>query len=317
MSTNNKQQKRPALGRGLSALLSDTATDITTRYGRDTENTTVGSVATIKLSQIETNPFQPRTTFEQEALNELCESIKQLGIIQPVTVRKIAPDKYQLISGERRYRASQLAGLVEIPAYIRIANDQSMLEMAIVENVQRQDLDAIEVALSYQRLIDECKLTQEQLAEKMGKSRSNVANFLRLLRLPEAVQAAIIARKISMGHARALLSLTDPEKQHLLLELILRDDLSVRAVEEWVKDPESITLETEGGENGELGVEKVIIPRIKPTELTPFHQKVHEDLRTRYGKKVAIKCSDKGTGKIILSFKDEDDLQRLVALLHG
>ena len=314
--SSKQQNKRPALGRGLSALLSDTATDITTRYNRDTENTTVGSVATIKLSQIETNPFQPRTTFEQEALNELAESIKQLGIIQPVTVRKVATDKYQLISGERRFRASQLIGLVEIPAYIRIANDQSMLEMAIVENVQRQDLDAIEVALSYQRLIDECKLTQEQLAEKMGKSRSNVANFLRLLRLPDAVQAAIIARKITMGHARALLSLTDPEKQHLLLELILRDDLSVRAVEEWVKDPESITLAT-GESQDDLGVEKVVIPRIKPSELSTDHQKIHEELRSRYGKKVAIKCSEKGNGKIILSFKDDEDLQRLVALLHG
>ncbi|MES2628204.1 MAG: ParB/RepB/Spo0J family partition protein [Bacteroidota bacterium] len=313
---NKNQQKRPALGRGLSALLSDSATDITTRYSQDTENTTVGSVATIKLSQIETNPFQPRTTFEEEALKELSESIKQLGIIQPVTVRKVSVDKYQLISGERRFRASQLAGLTEIPAYIRIANDQSMLEMAIVENVQRQDLDAIEVALSYQRLLDECKLTQEQLAEKMGKSRSNVANFLRLLRLPDAVQAALIARKISMGHARALLSLTDPDKQHMLLELILRDDLSVRAVEEWVKDPESITLDNAG--NADLGVEKVLIPRIKAaSELSTDHVKIQDGLKERFGKKAALKCSDKGNGKIILSFKNDQELQKLVDLLNG
>lgn len=315
--SSKQQQKRPALGRGLSALLSDSASDITSRYSPDTEKTTVGSVATIKISQIETNPFQPRTTFEQEALNELAESIKQLGIIQPVTVRKVSVDKYQLISGERRYRASQLAGLTEIPAYIRIANDQSMLEMAIVENVQRQDLDAIEIALSYQRLLDECKLTQEQLAEKMGKSRSNVANFLRLLRLPDAVQAAIIARKITMGHARALLSLTDDTKQHMLLELILRDDLSVRSVEEWVKDPESITLDAPGS-TGELGVEKVLIPRIKAAaELSGSHVKIHEGLRERFGKKVALKCSDKGNGKIILSFKNDDELQSLVDLLNG
>lgn len=312
---NNKANKRPALGRGLSALLSDSATDITTRYSADTENTTVGSVATIKLSQIETNPFQPRTTFETEALNELCESIKQLGIIQPVTVRKVSTDKYQLISGERRFRASQLAGLTEIPAYIRIANDQSMLEMAIVENVQRQDLDAIEVALSYQRLLDECKLTQEQLAEKMGKSRSNVANFLRLLRLPDAVQAAIIARKITMGHARALLSLTDGEKQHMLLELILRDDLSVRAVEEWVKDPESISLDKH--ETGDLGVEKVVIPRIKASELSSGHSQIQAGLKERFGRKVALKCTDKGNGKIILSFKNDEELQKLVDLLNG
>ncbi len=314
--SSKQQNKRPALGRGLSALLSDSATDITSRYSADTENTTVGSVATIKLSQIETNPFQPRTTFDQDALNELAESIKQLGIIQPVTVRKVAPDKYQLISGERRFRASHLAGLTDIPAYIRIANDQGMLEMAIVENVQRQDLDAIEVALSYQRLLDECKLTQEQLAEKMGKSRSNVANFLRLLRLPDAVQASIIARKITMGHARALLSLSDPEKQHILLELILRDDLSVRSVEEWVKDPESITLDSP--ENGELGVEKVIIPRIKSAaELSSDHVKIQSGLKDRFGKKVALKCSDKGDGKIILSFKNEEELQNLVELLNG
>lgn len=311
----SKQTKRPALGRGLSALLSDSATDITSRYGHDTENTTVGSVATIRLTQIETNPFQPRNTFEQEALNELAESIKQLGIIQPVTVRKISTDKYQLIAGERRFRASQLAGLTEIPAYIRIANDQSMLEMAIVENVQRQDLDAIEVALSYQRLLDECKLTQEQLAEKMGKSRSNVANFLRLLRLPDAVQAALIARKITMGHARALLSLSDADKQHMLLELILRDDLSVRSVEEWVKDPESITLDN--AENRELGVEKVLIPRIKAAELSSEHNKIHQGLTERFGKKVALKCSDKGPGKIILSFKNDQELQKLVDLLNG
>ncbi len=313
--SNKQQNKRPALGRGLSALLSDSATDITSRYTKDTEETTVGSVATIAISQIETNPFQPRTSFEQEALNELAESIKQLGIIQPVTVRKVAVNKYQLISGERRYRASQLAGLTEIPAYIRIANDQSMLEMAIVENVQRQDLDAIEVALSYQRLLDECKLTQEQLAEKMGKSRSNVANFLRLLRLPDAVQAAIIARKISMGHARALLSLSDPEKQHILLELILRDELSVRAVEEWVKDPESITLDQHNA--SDLGVEKVIIPRIKATVLAPEKAEIQTNLKERFGKKVSLKCSDKGSGKIVLSFKNDDELNNLLALLNA
>lgn len=315
--SNKQPNKRPALGRGLSALLSDSATDITTRYSKDTESTTVGSSATIKISQIEANPFQPRNTFEAEALQELADSIKQLGIIQPVTVRKVAVDKYQLISGERRFRASQLAGLTEIPAYIRIANDQSMLEMAIVENIQRRDLDAIEVALSFQRLLDECKLTQEQLAEKMGKSRSNVANFLRLLKLPEAVQAAIIARKISMGHARALLSLSDPEKQHILLELILRDELSVRAVEEWVKDPESITLDSHASVE-DLGTEKVVIPRIKAAAgLSPELTELQNHLRTKFGKRAAIKYSEKGSGKIVLTFKDESELNRLLELMNG
>lgn len=304
--SNIKNNKRPALGRGLSALLSDSATDITTRYSKDTENTSVGSVAMIRISQIETNPFQPRNTFEEEALRELSESIRQLGIIQPVTVRKVSVDKYQLISGERRFRASQLAGLTEIPAYIRIANDQAMLEMAIVENIQRQDLDPVEVALSYQRLLEECKLTQEQLAEKMGKSRSSVTNFLRLLRLPEAVQAALISRKVSMGHARALLSVEDTGLQLALLEKILTEDLSVRAVEEAVKNPELLN---------KAGSAPLQIPKGKQI-LSEQQSKIFEELRARYGKRIALKTTEKGNGRIVIPFKNEKDLQRLVELLN-
>jgi ParB family chromosome partitioning protein len=308
--SNIKNNKRPALGRGLSALLSDSATDITTRYGRDTENTTVGSVAMIRIEQIQTNPFQPRNTFEEEALKELSDSIRQLGIIQPVTVRKVSVDKYQLISGERRFRASQLIGLTEIPAYIRIANDQAMLEMAIVENIQRQDLDAIEVALSYQRLQEECKLTQEQLAEKMGKSRSNVTNFLRLLKLPEAVQAALIARKVTVGHARALLSLEDESLQLELLEKILREDLSVRAVEEAVKNPESISAP------GNTGKAKLVIPKGTPAELSNEHSRICEDLKSKFGKKVALKRTEKGSGRIVIPFRNDKDLLRLIEMLN-
>ncbi|MEY4659794.1 MAG: hypothetical protein RJB36_1560, partial [Bacteroidota bacterium] len=200
MSSNPKKQ--PALGRGLSALLQNSETDITSMNGA-----TVGSVSMIDIQYIEANPFNPRTHFEKEALEELRMSILSHGIIQPLTVRKLGRDRYQLISGERRFRASQLAGLKEVPAYIRIANDQTMLEMALVENIQREDLNAIEVAISYERLIDECKLTQEQLSEKVAKSRSHIANHIRLLKLPASIQAGVRDQKISMGHARALLSI--------------------------------------------------------------------------------------------------------------
>lgn len=190
--------KKSGLGRGLSALLENAKTDITTRNLGDNPPV-VNSVSVISISQVQTNPFQPRTNFEENALQELSDSIKQHGIIQPITVRKLGYDTYQLISGERRFRASQMAGLVEIPAYIRVADDQAMLEMALVENIQREDLDPIEVSLSYKRLIDECNLTQEQLSEKVGKQRSTVTNFLRLLKLPAAIQKSLRDREITMG----------------------------------------------------------------------------------------------------------------------
>src|SRR4051812_34249358 len=204
--------KKPALGRGLSALLENAKTDITTKnIGENAA--VVNSVATIRVQQIETNPFQPRTNFEETALQELSDSIRQHGIIQPITVRKLGYDKYQLISGERRFRASQLAGLTSVPAYIRIANDQGMLEMALVENIQRENLDAIEVAISYKRLIDECDLTQEQLSQKVSKQRSTITNYLRLLKLPVEIQLAIRNGDITMGHARALINIENADKQ--------------------------------------------------------------------------------------------------------
>ncbi|HPQ58386.1 MAG TPA: ParB/RepB/Spo0J family partition protein, partial [Flavobacteriales bacterium] len=222
--------KKRGLGRGLSALLEDPGTDITTRTGAPAPRVT-GSVSELPIVQIEPNPFQPRTTFSPEALNELSSSIRQLGIVQPVTVRKVGVDRYQLISGERRFRASQLAGLEQIPAYIRVANDEAMLEMALVENIQREELDAIEVAISFQRLIEEVQLTQEQLSAKVGKDRTTISNYLRLLKLPPEVQLGLRQKQIGMGHARALINIGDPERQVALYRRIVESQLSVREVE--------------------------------------------------------------------------------------
>lgn len=229
--------KRNALGRGLSALLESASTDITSNIKSNNElGAVVGAVTNLPLLQIEVNPFQPRSHFEQQALNELVESIKLHGIIQPVTVRKMGYDRFQLISGERRFRASQLAGLETIPAYVRVANDQAMLEMALVENIQRENLDAIEIAISYKRLIEECSLTQEQLSEKVSKQRSTVTNYLRLLKLPPEVQLGIREKKISMGHARALINVEKVEDMVEIYHRIIEDDLSVRDVEELTRD---------------------------------------------------------------------------------
>ncbi|MFN5149404.1 MAG: ParB/RepB/Spo0J family partition protein, partial [Flavobacteriia bacterium] len=223
MNSNNK--KRSALGKGLSALLENSETDITTKSNNAG---VVGSVSMLLIESIEANPFNPRTSFEKDALEELSQSIAVHGIIQPLTVRKLGRDKYQLISGERRFRASQMAGLKEVPAYIRVANDQTMLEMALVENIQREDLNAIEVALSYQRLIEECSLTQDQLSQKIAKSRSSITHHRRLLKLPADIQASVRDSIMSMGHARALVSVGDEELQMKIFNRIIEDGLSVR-----------------------------------------------------------------------------------------
>ena len=226
MTTPNKKR---GLGRGLDAILQSPETDITS--ADISGNYVAGAIAQIEIDKIETNPFQPRTDFDETALNELAESIKNQGVIQPVTVRKMGYDKYQLISGERRLRASKMAGLKKIPVFIRVANDEQMLEMALIENIHRENLNAIEVAISYQRLIEECKLTQDQLSEKVGKDRSTVANFLRLLKLPAEIQIAIRDGYITMGHARALVNISDKKKQLIILKRIINEDLSVRQVE--------------------------------------------------------------------------------------
>lgn len=294
--------KRNALGKGLSALLESANTDITTNTRLNTEpGAIVGSVSNIPVAQIETNPFQPRTHFEEQALEELSASIKQHGIIQPVTVRKMGYDRFQLISGERRFRASQLAGLDTIPAYVRIANDQSMLEMALVENIQRENLDAIEIAISYKRLIDECSLTQEQLSEKVSKQRSTVTNYLRLLKLPPVVQLGIREKKISMGHARALINVEKQQDMEDLYHRIMEEDLSVRDVEELARDV------------------KKIEPRIKHKNLVGDLGEKYKDkvksLSKQYNGKVELKSNTQGQGKLIIPFANEDDLERILDAL--
>ncbi len=302
MSSNTK--KRSALGKGLSALLENTDTDITSS---NSGSGIVGSISTISISNIEANPFNPRTNFEKEALKELSESIKTHGIIQPLTVRKLGRDKYQLISGERRFRASQLAGLVEVPAYVRIANDQTMLEMALVENIQREDLNPIEVALSYQRLIEECELTQDQLSQKIAKSRTSITNHLRMLKLPAEIQSGVRNLEISMGHARALVSAGDEATQIALFQRVVKEKLSVRDIEALIRG-EEITPSSEK----EKGASKksVSIP------ITSSEYVFKEHLSDQLATKVDIKKSDNGSGRIIVNFNSEVDLNRIMELLN-
>jgi ParB family chromosome partitioning protein len=300
---NSNPKKRSALGKGLSALLENTETDITTKSANAG---VVNSVSMLPITSIEANPFNPRSNFEKNSLDELTESIKVHGIIQPLTVRKLGRDKYQLISGERRFRASQMAGLNEVPAYIRVANDQTMLEMALVENIQREDLNAIEVALSYQRLIEECSLTQDQLSQKIAKSRSSITNHLRLLKLPADVQAAVRDNLVSMGHARALVSAGDESLQLAILKRIVEEELSVRDAEALIKvgyvEPKS------GADSSRRSIEK---PKISDTQFV-----FKEHLSDKLSAKVEIKKTTLGSGKIVVNFNSEVDLNRIIALLN-
>jgi len=292
--------KKSALGRGLSALLEDAATDITSGID-SSQGKVAGAVTNISIDSIDTNPFQPRTRFEQEALEGLSESIKALGVIQPITVRKMGFDKYQIISGERRFRASTLAGLKEIPAFIRIVNDQNMLEMALVENIQREDLDAIEIAISYKRLVDECKLTQEEVSERVGKQRSTVANFLRLLKLPPEIQLAIRDKKITMGHARTLINIDDQASQLEAFNRILEKEFSVRDVEEYVR-----------------GLKKHV-KKTSPAPALPLSfelQKINEDLSRIFETKVKLKSTRAGNGTITISFNSESELKNILSKLE-
>jgi ParB family chromosome partitioning protein len=301
MSSNTK--KRSALGKGLSALLENSETDITSTSAGDG---IVGSISTISISSIEANPFNPRSNFEKEALQELSTSIKIHGIIQPITVRKLGRDKYQLISGERRFRAAQLAKLTEVPAYIRIANDQAMLEMALVENIQREDLNPIEVALSYQRLIEEVELTQDQLSQKISKSRSSITNHLRLLKLPPDIQAGVRERKITMGHARALVSAGDGETQVELFNRVVNEKLSVRDIEAILRG-EKISGTPEEQEQ---------LPKKAKLEITKTEFTFKEHLGDRLSTKVEIKKSPNGNGKIVVNFNSDVDLSRIIDLLN-
>lgn len=288
--------KRNALGRGLGALL---AADETLAEGL----TTAVSNWKIPVDQIEANPYQPRTHFEETALRELSESIKLHGVIQPITVRKLAEGQFQLVSGERRLRATRMAGLHEIPAYILEADKQGMLEMALIENIQRQDLNAIEVAISYKRLIDEAQVKPEEVGERVGKERSTVANYLRLLKLPPEIQLGIRDAKIGMGHARALINVDKVEQQLFIYRKAVAEGLSVRKVEELVRN-----LSNEGSGNGK--------PK-SPKEDTPVAYKpVQDQLRKRFETKVQIKVDNKGKGEIVLPFASTDDLNRLLDLLE-
>lgn len=293
-------QKKTGLGRGLRALLDDSDLPENDRQQVSNESSSLGSISSVKISQVQVNPFQPRTDFDPEALHELAESIKLQGLIQPITVRQSGQNSYQLISGERRLRASKLAGLTEIPAYVRTANDQQMLEMALIENIQRENLNAIEVALSFQRMIDECNLKQEQLGERVSKNRSTVTNYLRLLKLPPAIQASIRDKEISMGHARALISVEDVDKQLYLFQEIINRGLSVRKVEELVRQLQNI------------GKGK---KPVKANGMSFQYMKIQDDLASKFSTKVKLKLDEKGKGSIEIGFMSDDDLNRILEML--
>ena len=292
-----KATKKQALGRGLSALLKETA-EVNSASDENADKV-VGSIIEIDLNLIEVNPFQPRTYFDEDALQELANSIRELGVIQPITVRKLAEDKFQLVSGERRFRASKLVGNTTVPAYIRIANDQEMLEMALVENIQRKNLDPIEVALSYQRLIDEIKLTQEQLSIRVGKKRSTVTNYLRLLKLDPIIQTGMRDAFISMGHGRALINVENPSDQLKIYEKILRDKLSVRQTEDLVR-----TLKS-----GNLA--KASKKKTLPSSITNSIQ----DFNQFFDAKINVTVGNNGKGKISIPFTSIEDFNRIKDLL--
>lgn len=287
--------KKSALGRGLGALIDD-RDDFQTRPSRQEHELS----NEIEISKIEVNPFQPRTKFDEEALNELAKSIKEIGIVQPITVRKLNSNSYQLIAGERRLRASKIAGLIKVPAYVRLAEDDKMLEMALVENIQREDLDSVEIAISYQRLIDECDLTQESLSDRVGKKRSTISNYLRLLKLPAEIQKGIREKQILMGHARALVNVDNREYQLSIFKMAISDDLSVRKIEELVRD----------ANNGAPVKEKV-----KPVRLAEEYESLKQHLSKHFDSKIDLKRNAKGKGQIIIPFKSDDDLERILGVL--
>ncbi|MCH1612104.1 MAG: ParB/RepB/Spo0J family partition protein [Flavobacteriales bacterium] len=283
--------KKNALGKGLGALLENAKTDITSKAGIET-NAQAGLTSRINIDNITPNPFQPRIDFEKESLLELTDSIKEHGVIQPITVRKIGRDNFQIISGERRYQACKIAKISEIPCYIRIANDEEMLEMAIVENIQRKNLNAIEIGLSYQRLIDECNLTHEQLSIKLSKNRSTISNFLRLLKLPVEVQKALRDSKITMGHARALLSFNSEAEILTAFNKIISDSLSVRDAE---KMNQKKKLKQE---------EKIILSR--------YELRMQNNISFQLKSDVKIKKNSKGKGQLVISFKNQDQLNEIL-----
>src|SRR5690606_26502989 len=302
-------QRKTGLGKGLGALLQGDDVQVTKNTGKadsvakENTNTAAGSINFIKVSQVAVNPFQPRTDFDEEALQELSESIKVQGLIQPITVRQVGKNEYQLISGERRLRASKLAGITEIPAYVRTANDQQMLEMALIENIQRENLNAIEIALSFQRMIEECNLKQEELGDRVSKNRSTVTNYLRLLKLPPVIQAAIRDGDLSMGHARALINVGEVEKQLFIFKEIVEKGLSVRKAEQLVREVQQAREQKK-----KSGKTK--------SALTFQYQKIEDDLASKFATHVKLNVkTSKGKGAIEIPFDSEDDLSRILELL--
>ncbi|MGB0980333.1 MAG: ParB/RepB/Spo0J family partition protein [Croceimicrobium sp.] len=293
--------KRKAMGKGLAALLNDNGN---VNSGKD-ENAekVLGSVAEIPMDQILANPDQPRTIFDKEALEELASSIKELGIIQPITVRRAENNQFQIISGERRFRASKIAGLSAIPAYIRLADDQEVLEMALVENIQREELDPIEIALSYQRLIDECQLTQEAMSERVGKKRSTITNYLRLLKLQPLIQAGLRDKMISMGHARALINVSHEDEQVDLYHTAIKKELSVRQVEDAVRN-----LKNE---------DKGRSPKARTNPLPAEYAKAKEELSADLQTAVELSRSKRGKGKITIAFSSDAELNRILEQLQS
>jgi len=285
--------QKNALGRGLGALIDGVEKEILEKKIEVNKN--------ISIDSIESNPFQPRTSFDEQSLEELALSIKKLGIVQPLTVRESGDGKYQLIAGERRLRAARRAGLTHVPAFIRTADDQAMLELALVENIQREDLDAVEVAISFQRLIEECKLTQEELSERVGKQRSTVANYLRLLKLPAEIQLGIKNRQLMMGHARTLVNIEDPKKQINLYYKIIDGELSVRQAEELVRQLQS---------------EKIKDPekQEKKQKLNQDFSRLSEHLGSIFAAKVNFRINEQGKGKIVIPFENPEDMERILGI---
>jgi len=296
-----KAVKKQALGRGLSALLKDPENDIKSVNDKNADKV-VGNIIELDIDSIEINPFQPRTNFNEEAIQELASSIKELGLIQPITVRKLDFNKYQLISGERRLRASKVVGLTTVPAYIRIANDNESLVMALVENIQRHDLDPIEIALSYQRLIDEIQLTQEQMSERVGKKRSTIANYLRLLKLDPIIQTGIRDGFISMGHGRAIINIEDQDVQTDIYQKIVSENLSVRETEALVKIYQD-------------GLKPAPAKPKKATNFTIADEQ-KKAFTEFFGSKIEVKVAGNGKGKITIPFHSEEDFNRIIKLIN-
>ncbi len=287
-------EKKSALGRGLGALIDVQPT---------VQTSGSSSIDEVEISKIEANPDQPRTNFNEEALQELAASIAELGVVQPITIREIGPDRYMIIAGERRFRASKIAGLTKIPAYIKRVSDETMMEMALVENIQREDLNAIEIALTYQRLLDEYKFTQEKLSDRVGKKRATVANYLRLLKLPAEIQLGLTKKEIDMGHARALINVQDPTKMIKLYEEVVAKGYSVRKVEELVRQL---------NEEGEAKEKKSADP-----ELQQAYTQIADRLSNIFGAKVKVDRNEKGKGKISLVFSSDEELENILMVIDS